>query len=140
MLVTVIYGERPSSVASAAAEGENLWLSIEALRTTTGWELKPQGACLSDVCVPIPSGREGEFVRAGGSQFNLAALARLLNQPVVHDDTHNVWFFGDAASTRSTALLSLQAPDFTLPDLDGRMHSLSDHRGKKVLLVSWASW
>jgi len=92
------------------------------------------------MCVPIPTGREGEFVRAGGSQFNLAALARLLNQPVVHDDTHNVWFFGDAASTRSTALLSLQAPDFTLPDLDGRMHSLSDHRGKKVLLVSWASW
>jgi hypothetical protein len=140
MLVTVIYGERPSSVASAAAEGENLWLSLEALRTTTGWELKPQGVCLGDVCVPIPSGREGEFVRAGGSQFNLAALARLLNQPVVHDDTHNVWFFGDAASTRSTALLFLQAPDFTLPDLDGRMHSLSDHRGKKVLLVSWASW
>lgn len=140
MPVTVIYGERPSSAASAAAEGENLWLSLEALRTTTGWELKPQGACLGDVCVPIPSGREGEFVRAGGSQFNLAALARLLNQPVVHDDTHNVWFFGEAASTRSAALLSLQAPDFTLPDLDGRMHSLSDHRGKKVLLVSWASW
>ncbi len=140
MPVTIIYGERPSSVANAAAEGENLWLSLEALRTTTGWELKPQGACLGDVCVPIPSGREGEFVRAGGSQFNLATLARLLNQPVVHDDTHNVWFFGDAASTRSTALLSLQAPDFTLPDLDGRMHSLSDHRGKKVLLVSWASW
>lgn len=140
MPVTVIYGERPSSAASVAAEGENLWLSLEALRTTTGWELKPQGACLGDVCVPIPSGREGEFVRAGGSQFNLAALARLLNQPVVHDDTHNVWFFGEAASTRSAALLSLQALDFTLPDLDGRMHSLSDHRGKKVLLVSWASW
>ena len=32
------------------------------------------------------------------------------------------------------------APDFTLPDSTGRMHRLSDHRGKKVLLVTWASW
>lgn len=140
MSVTVIYGERPSPVAGAATDGDNLWLSLDALRTATGWELKPQGACLADTCVPIPTGRESEFVRAGGSQFNLAALARLLNQPVVHADTHNVWFFGEAASARGNALLSLQAPDFTLPDLDGRLHSLSNHRGKKVLLVSWASW
>ena len=25
-------------------------------------------------------------------------------------------------------------------DLDGRMHTLSEHRGRKVLLVTWASW
>ena len=140
MSAIVIYGEQPSSVANAAAEGDNLWLSRAELRTATGWELKLQGACLGDVCVPIPTGRETEFVRAGGNQFNLAALARLLNQPVVHDNTHSVWFFGEAASARSDALLSLQAPDFTLPDLDGRLHSLSDYCGKKILLVSWASW
>jgi peroxiredoxin len=39
---------------------------------------------------------------------------------------------GGAAST--------SAPDFTLPDLDGRLHSLSDHRGKKVVLLTWASF
>ena len=33
-----------------------------------------------------------------------------------------------------------QAPAFTLPDLDGKPHSLSDYRGKKVLLVAYASW
>jgi peroxiredoxin len=37
-------------------------------------------------------------------------------------------------------LTSLEAPDFALPDLDGKMHSLSDYRGKKVFVVSWASW
>ena len=26
------------------------------------------------------------------------------------------------------------------PDLEGKLHSLSDHRGKKVLLVAYASW
>jgi peroxiredoxin len=37
-------------------------------------------------------------------------------------------------------LQSLEAPDFTLPDLDGKTYSLSQFRGKKVLLLSWASW
>ncbi len=140
MPVTILYGDRSSPVARATAEGNNLWLSLADLRTATGWELKPQGACLNDVCVPIPVGREAEFVRAQGQQFNLTALAQSQGQPIVHDDTHGVWFFGEAAGARGQALASLQAPDFTLPDLDGRAHSLSQYRGKKVLLVSWASW
>ncbi|MCC7122956.1 MAG: redoxin domain-containing protein [Gammaproteobacteria bacterium] len=37
-------------------------------------------------------------------------------------------------------MMSLEAPDFTLPDLDGRLHSLSDYRGKKVFLFSWGSY
>ncbi len=31
-------------------------------------------------------------------------------------------------------------PDFRLPKLDGSFGRLSDHRGKKVLLVHFASW
>lgn len=36
--------------------------------------------------------------------------------------------------------LGTEAPDFTLADIDGVSHRLSDFRGKKVLLVFWASW
>jgi hypothetical protein len=71
---------------------------------------------------------------------NLAALARLLEQPVLRDDAHAIWCVSDAAPARRAATHSLQAPDFTLPDLEGRLHSLADYRGKKVFLVSWASW
>ena len=40
----------------------------------------------------------------------------------------------------ATARPGEAAPNFTLPDLNGRVHSLADFRGKKVLLVTWASW
>ena len=41
---------------------------------------------------------------------------------------------GDNADVR------LDIPDFSLPDRDGKMHKLSDFRGKKVLVITWASW
>ena len=141
MSLTLLYGDRPAQPIQASIDGDNLWLSLPALTNATGWELKPEGACLGEVCVPIPAGREADFLRANdGAEFNLTALARLRDQPVVHNDAHGVWFFGEAANTRGAALASLEAPDFSLPDLDGKMHSLSDYRGKKVLLMSWASW
>jgi hypothetical protein len=139
MAITLIYDDRASAAASAAADGDDLWLSLGDLTASTGWEHKPQGLCLGDRCVPIPPSLEREFVAADG-RFNLAAFARYLEQPVVHDDAASVWLFGESAAVRAQSLRSLAAPDFRLPDLDGNLHALSDYRGKKVLLLSWASW
>ncbi len=36
--------------------------------------------------------------------------------------------------------LATDDADFTLPDLDGQLHSLSDYRGKWVLVNYWATW
>ncbi len=139
MPTTIIYGDKASQVASASTQGDNLWLGLGDLKRATGWEFKPEGVCQGDLCVPIPPRRRDEFMRPDDS-FNLAAFARLREQAVLHDDAHGVWFFGEAPEARRAGLLSLQAPDFTLPDIDGKAHSLSDYRGKKVLLLSWASW
>lgn len=34
----------------------------------------------------------------------------------------------------------LPAPDFTLQDMDGNDHALSDYRGRVVMLNFWATW
>src|SRR5438477_10431506 len=89
MPATIIYGNKNTLASSALVEGDNLWLSNVELTRATGWELKPQGACLGDRCVPIRAGRGSEFVRPG--LFNLSALARHLGKPIVHDEQHAVW-------------------------------------------------
>ena len=125
-------------VPDVRAEGERLWLSAAELEAATGWSSRPEGFCRGSVCVPVPAGRERELMRDG--LIDVAGLWRHLGQPLVHSDDGRAWVFGAAAADRAASLRSLQAPDFSLPDRTGRRHSLSEHRGKKVLLVSWASW
>jgi hypothetical protein len=69
-----------------------------------------------------------------------AQQAEAAGRPVAVDREERAAYLGVSAAARSAALVSLQAPDFTLPDLSGRPHSLSAQRGKKVLLVAYASW
>jgi hypothetical protein len=71
---------------------------------------------------------------------DLAAFAKLLDRPLALDLHERAAYLGVSAGERQRALRSLVAPDFTLPDLSGRPHRLSDHRGKKILLVAYASW
>lgn len=137
-MATLLINNSAHRVADSAALDDGLWLEIESLDATTGWTLKPEGVCRDEVCVPLPRGREGEFVN--GRRFNIAAFARYLGQPVLHDAPSQTWAIGEAAETRASALRSLEAPDFTLPDMAGIEHTLSGYRGRKVFLVSWASW
>jgi hypothetical protein len=137
--MTILMTETTETVIpDARVEGERLWLSPDELETSTGWSSRPEGLCRGSVCVPIPPGREREFVRGG--QIDAAAVWRHLGQLLAHSTDGGVWVLGTAAADRAAALRSLAAPDFSLPDRSGRLHSLSEHRGKKVLLVSWASW
>jgi hypothetical protein len=101
-----------------------------------GWELHPEGLCREGLCVPVPGGSQLEI--DGG--VDLAAFAAVIDRPVAVDLDERAACLGVSAGERSRALRSLVAPDFALPDLDGRVHRLSEHRGKKVLLVAYASW
>jgi hypothetical protein len=98
------------------------------LEQATGWTLKAEGLCRDDVCVLVPDDVRGDPVK----------LWRHLEWPVVSsgDDV----YLGESASGRASALAGTMAPDFTLKDINGVEHSLSDHRGKKVFISSWAPW
>jgi len=135
--ITVI-DEGTARDLAADADGEDLWVGASAL-AASAWEYKPAGLCRGELCVPVPARRDAELVRADGA-VNLAALARRRGQPVVHDDARTLWLFDQPGSTQHHLRASLAAPDFVLPDLDGHLHTLAAERGKKVLLVSWASW
>ena len=137
-MVVVMHEQSEIECPGARADGENLWIDAGEFQEATGWSLKPEGFCRGDTCVPVPPARAHEFV--AGSSVNAAAFWRRLGNPIVHDDAREVWVLGKSAADRSLSLQSLEAPDFNLPDLAGRTHTLSEHRGKKVLLATWASW
>ena len=44
------------------------------------------------------------------------------------------------AVATTTARAESHLVDFSLPDADGRVHRLSDHRGKWVVINFWATW
>lgn len=137
-MVTLLHEQRQTRVPDAAAVGDELWLDAKEIQQATGWAWKPEGLCRGDTCVPVPPATAGGIVRDG--RLNLAAMWRRSGQPVVHDSASRTWVLGTGAEHRGAALASLRAPDFSLPDLQGRLHQLSAYRGLKVFLATWASW
>jgi len=138
---TIIYDDHATEITAANDDAGQLWITTVDLKRATGFELKPQGVCRNELCFPVPKAQKQEFVRenAGKAWFNLIAFARLVHQPVAHDEALATWYFGLRSDQRQ-GLSSLDAPNFTLPDMNGKTHSLSGFRGKKVLLLTWASW
>jgi hypothetical protein len=137
-MVVVLHEQSETECASARADGEQLWIDAGEFQAATGWSLKSEGFCRGNTCVPVPPDRAHELV-AGGA-VNAAAFWGRMGNPVVHDAAREVWVFGTGAADRSKSLQSLEAPDFSLPDQGGHTRTLSEHRGKKVLLGTWASW
>jgi hypothetical protein len=107
-----------------------------ALPVALGWELKPEGLCRDDVCVPV---RDRDALFAGDA-LDLAAVARAVGRPVEVDADAGVVAVALPAEARQQALDALVAPPFTLADLDGEPHELAEWRGRKRLLVAFASW
>jgi len=138
---TIVYDDAATDLASAREDAGQLWITTADLKRATRFEVKPQGVCRDELCFPLPKAKQETFIHkdAGKTWFNMTAFAELVHQPVAHDAALATWYFGLRSDQRQQ-LSSLQAPDFTLPDLHGKLHRLSDFRGKKILLVTWASW
>ena len=105
-------------------------LDVDAARftTETGWDIKPEGACKGEICVPLP-----------GAGFDLASAADRLGMAVVADPDRGLWAIGPE-TLGGRALATAEAPDVVLHDLDGGEFRLADLRGRKVVLVAWAPY
>jgi hypothetical protein len=111
-------------------------LSPAALEQATGWDLKPEGLCRGEVCVPR---RDDDGVLVD-DKIDLAAFAALLQRPLAYDADAGIAVLADAPEAHAAAFDARVAPTWTLPDLDGNPASSSDFVGRKKLLVAWASW
>jgi hypothetical protein len=139
---TALFENREIKLEAAIEEAGDLWIKTDDLPRIQGFELKPQGACRGELCVPVKQSGEGALVAARGRDrwFNLSGFARKLGEVVVRDAESRVWSFGEIPVLRAGFLQGGVAPDFALPDRAGKTVRLSDFRGKKVLLLTWASW
>src|SRR5688500_15809114 len=109
---------------------DQLEVTPQELRSRTGWELKPEGLCKADRCVPLHDGEP--------DRLDVRVLAERLGMALVHDEAHGLWALGPESGGR--ALLSAELPEISLPDRHGDPFSISSLRGMKVLLLAWASW
>jgi hypothetical protein len=107
---------------------DRLDVSPEEFHRLSGWEIKPEGACKGETCVPLPD-----------TAFDVVTAAGRLGMAVVEDPGHSLWALGPESLT-GRALTSTDTDDFALPDLDGNEFRMSSLRGQKVLLVAWAPY
>ncbi len=129
---TVLYADRSVPLDRVRADGNELWVRAADLPRINEFELKPQGACRAELCIPITKEmRQGDY-------FHLTAFARKIGEAYVADD--NVWSFGEIPVLTGSYTESRQAPDFAVPDRAGKIVHLKDFLGKKVLVITWASW
>jgi hypothetical protein len=99
----------------------------------TGWELKPEGACRAEVCMPLPKN-----ARRADDRVDLPAVADALGMALVTDEAHGLWALGPVSGGK--ALTTAVVPEITLPDPYGKPFTLSSLKGTKVFLATWASW
>ena len=129
---TVLYGDRSVALEKIQPDSKDLWVRKSDLPKINDFEVKPQGACRADLCIPIAK----DLLK--GDYFNLSGFARKIGEVAVADS--NVWSFGEIPVLRGSFTESRIAPDFAVPDRKGKIVHLNDFRGKKVLVVTWASW
>ena len=108
---------------------DTLDITPEQFAEGTGWAIKPEGACKADVCVPLGT----------GPTFDLLATTDRLGMAVVHDAAAGLWAIGPE-SFGGRALVTADAPNLTLDDIDGNSFALSSLHGQKVVVVSWAPY
>ncbi len=124
-------------------EGADLWLTPAHFEAVTGFALKPEGFCRDALCVPMPPARATQLRRgsASNSAINIAAFAA--SDGTAMGRQRRGRLLGARRTGRSAqrrVAVTRSAGFRTAGSATESPHRLSDYRGLKVLLASWASW
>ena len=118
---------------------DTLRVSKERFERATGWALRPEGACLGEICIPLRNRPADSGSDSGGEIIDLASLAEDMGLPLIDDEPSGLRALGPH-SVGGRTLATATAPSLELPDVDGSMFELASLRGQKVLLIAWASY
>lgn len=114
---------------------DHAWLiSLDELESAIGWELRQEGLCRGDVCVPV---RDKSALMVG-QDIALNQVAKTLRRSFATESNPSMAVIGNP--DRGSKLGLEIAPTFSLPDIDGNQVSLDDYAGRKRLLLAWSSW
>jgi hypothetical protein len=97
----------------------------------TGWQIKPEGACKGDVCIPL--------AQPPGKTLDVVETAHAMGLPVAEDKEHGLIAIGPE-SVGNRALTSAAMPEIELPDLNGDPFKLSSLIGQKIVVYAWAPY
>lgn len=126
-----------SGVHVVGAAGTPRLVTADDFETISGWDLRAEGLCNGDACVPV---RDRPALEPAVGVIDVAVAAGLLDRPVVVDDDAGIVAVGSSCDSRRRALADREAPGFTLPDLHGQPRTLAELQGRATVLVTFSSW
>ena len=121
------HGARP---APGRIDGERVLVDADALGRLSGWQLKPEGLCRDEMCVPV---RDPELVgRRRRRRRPLRGHARSPRRGGCGERCGRR--SANAPPTGGGPIEAGVAPDFTLPQLDGGTFTFSSLGRRKKML------
>jgi thiol-disulfide isomerase/thioredoxin/5-hydroxyisourate hydrolase-like protein (transthyretin family) len=128
-------------------EAGRAWAQLAAKRQNMNTRIQPDGTFHFDDVLPGAfSVRVNlEVENPANDDVHIAGFAEVAVGQLdfaVNDEATTPLDIGTVAMTAISprAPLGGDAPDFTVPTVDGKAFKLSDHRGKWVVLQFWATW
>jgi hypothetical protein len=112
---------------------KSLKVPVSEFSDVTGWDAKPQGMCRGEVCVPAPGALDSSTV-------DVVTAAERLGMPIVHDEANGVWALGAATATGRALSTAVARFPSSLIDAMGNAFDFASLRGRRIIMVAWASW
>ncbi len=136
----ILANDHKTEIARRTDDPSGLWVRVDELPQATGWQMKPEGACLGEMCVPLPEAKREDWIADvdGWVWLDYSSFADMIGQQTVRDG--DVWSLSSVPEVRRLGLDSGIAPDFEMTERNGNTLRLSDLRGHKVVLFTWSSW